>query len=59
VLRDHAEFAAEPKEGLDKSIQDLPAHAESGACPDLSLAKSIAYTIVSRDGRLEACGTSE
>jgi hypothetical protein len=20
--------------GLDKSIQDLPAHAESGACPD-------------------------
>jgi cell division protein FtsQ len=26
--------AASPKEGLDKSIQDLPAHAESGACPD-------------------------
>jgi hypothetical protein len=22
------------KEGLDKSIQDLPAHVESGACPD-------------------------
>jgi hypothetical protein len=22
------------KEGLDKSILDLPAHAESGACPD-------------------------
>jgi hypothetical protein len=46
-------------EGLDKSIQDLPAHAASGACPDLSFAKSIACAIVSRAGHLEACGTSE
>jgi hypothetical protein len=22
-----------PKEGLDKSVPDLPVHAESGACP--------------------------
>jgi hypothetical protein len=38
------------KEGLDKSIQDLPAHAESGACPDLSFDESSTDVLDSRAG---------
>jgi hypothetical protein len=38
---------------------DLPAHAESGAGPDLSFDESSTYVLDSRAGHLEACGTSE
>jgi hypothetical protein len=50
-------------EGLGKSIQDVPAHAESGACPDLSFDESSDESstdvLDSRAGHLETCGTSE